>query len=69
MINEHLKVKDAFPEPPIVSFGKNANLRSILINLQRKPDKVVIALDVLRRTQKNGADHVNYATTWDKSTN
>ena len=36
MINEHPKIKDVFPEPPIVSFRKNANLRSILIKSAEK---------------------------------
>ena len=36
MINKHPEIKNVFPEPPIVSFRKNANLKSILIKSEEK---------------------------------
>ena len=39
MINKHPEIKKVFPEPPIVSFRKNANLKSILIKSEEKSGK------------------------------
>ena len=36
MVNDHPTLKETFPEPPIVSYRRNPNIRSILVRTQKK---------------------------------
>ena len=69
MINEHPEIKNVFPEHPIVSFRKNATLESILIKSEEKSRQGGYSVRCTKKNTKSGAGRVNYAATWDKSTN
>ena len=60
MINEHPEIKNVFPEPPIVSFRKNANLKSILIKFEEKTRQGGYSV---RCTKKNTKERVHNAAT------